>query len=224
MKKSIGRRIGETAAAVSVSAGIILGGIFNSPADLLKNDDKALPVPPPAVIEVVNPDTDPGDDGDGSENETSEKKKNLKERIRAFVLRIPVAVRAVIALPLWCIGWIITGGLSLLWKTVLSPVMGTVVKWLCLALVLFGIVWAVLKTVFPDMKLKEIFSKSRILTVLIGIAAGLLSDLIMQAADCEGKLILLVRGIITLVTLCAAIVPIVMKRAFARRKNNPQEA
>ena len=83
-------------AATIAAAGVLIGGAFEAPADILKNDDMA-PAPAP-IVEVLDAQTDP-DGGDGedetvAEEEEEKKKGGVRAKTRELILRMPLAVRA----------------------------------------------------------------------------------------------------------------------------------
>lgn len=160
------KRAAATAAAVIAAAGTVLGGSFDSPADLLEDDDELFSASP--IVEYALNDDDAADDGDDAE-EADERSR--RGRVRRIVKSMPVGVRAVVGVPLWCVGWLIITLVSGLWGAVLSPVLGTVLKWVLAAGIMLAVLLAMLKIAFPDMPIKKIFNKKSILTALIGIAA-----------------------------------------------------
>lgn len=160
------KRAAATAAAVIAAAGTVLGGSFDSPADLLDDDEDMLSASP--IVEYALNDDGAADDGDDAE-EADERSR--RGRVRRVVKSMPVGVRAVVGVPLWCVGWLIITLVSGLWGAVLSPVLGTVLKWVLAAGIMLAVLLAMLKIVFPDMPIKKIFNKKSILTALIGIAA-----------------------------------------------------
>lgn len=159
------KRAAATAAAVIAAAGTVIGGSFDSPADLLDDDEDMLSASP--IIEYTMDDDGAANDGDDAE-EADERSR--RGRVRRFVKSMPVGVRAVVGVPLWCVGWLIITLVSALWGAVLSPVLGTVLKWVLTAGIMLAVLLVMLKIVFPDMPIKKIFNKKSILTALIGIA------------------------------------------------------
>ena len=92
-------------AATIAAAGVLIGGAFEAPADILKNDEMA-PAPAP-IVEVLDAQAEP-DDGDGGDEtvaEEEEKKKTggVRAKTRELILHMPLAVRACVAVPLWCV-------------------------------------------------------------------------------------------------------------------------
>ena len=127
-------------AATIAAAGLLVGGSFESPADILKNDDAALA--PPPIVETLaaeaEPDGDGAEDEDAAAEEDKQRKKGVRARTRDLVLRMPLALRACVAVPLWCVGWALIWIFSLLWTGLLSPVGGAIAKWVVIALMLLA--------------------------------------------------------------------------------------
>ena len=86
------KRAAAGAAAALASASLVVGGLFQSPADLLDE-------PVDSYISSVS--DLPDDDLDSGEDDTlpDEKKKSISSRLRARILALPAAVRAAVFLP-----------------------------------------------------------------------------------------------------------------------------
>ena len=183
MKKEKANRK-ATGAAVAMAAGLslLLGGLFQSPADLAE-DMKARASPPPAIEMVLPDNPDDGGDGGASEEDDalSEEKRRggLKSSLRTMILRLPVGVRAAVCVPIWIVGHILITFLSAVWSSVLSPVMGTIVGWFCIAGVLIAAITGTVKTVFPDVPIKKILNRRNILTVITGVAFIAFADAVI---------------------------------------------
>ena len=63
-------------AATIAAAGVLIGGAFEAPADILQNDDMA-PAPAP-IIEVLDAQAEP-DGGDGEDEAVAEEKEEKQE-------------------------------------------------------------------------------------------------------------------------------------------------
>lgn len=211
-----------SAVAVAAAAGILVNGMFASPAELTKKADTAPP-PPAAVIEYVLPDADP-DDGDDGVAETDEEKKDklsLSARLRRRILMLPQLVRAVIGVPLWGIGWAVSGLLSLIWTGLVSPVAGVILKWAVAALLILLAAAVTLKLVFPDAKLKKFINKRNVLTVGAGMAVLAAADAILSIAMPDKKLISTVIKLVgSLAVMAAAVVPSILKENSRRHEES----
>lgn len=146
------KQAGTTATAVVTSAALVLSPVFHRDGDL-PGEAETEPV---SIVEMIAPDTDLGDDGDGSETETGEEKKSIRARSRWFA-RLPRGIRIFAALPVWAVGSavvsMIPGWLSL------SPLLETAIMWAAMALVLFLSVIVALKAAFPEAPVKDVIKK-----------------------------------------------------------------
>ena len=86
------------AVAVAAAAGMVTGTVFDNPTDLMQE--------PAAVVSAQ------GEDDDCTAPE--ERQKGPSARIREWVLSLPAAVRMLVGVPLWCLGWVLRTGLSII--------------------------------------------------------------------------------------------------------------
>lgn len=152
----------SSAVAAVTAAGVLVGGAFASPDDIL-NDG------PDAIVQTLDSGTPIEIDSGGAEEEEGEEetKRSLTGSVRRLVLSAPVGVRAVVAVPLWVLGTAVIALASSLWSAVLSPVASTVLSWLAFAALAVLIFALAVKTVFPDLPLKKILNKRSILTIVL---------------------------------------------------------
>ena len=167
-KKGIGGKAAASAVAAVTAAGVMVGGAFASPQDVLSDG-------PDAVVQTVSladaqtndMDADGGgtDTGEEEYTEEEEEKRGIRAGVRKLVRAAPVEVRALVALPLWALGTAAIALANSLWASALSPTMAAVLSWIGLALMAVLIFALAVKTVFPDMPLKKILNKRSILTI-----------------------------------------------------------
>ena len=217
-----------TAAATVAAAGVLIGGSFEAPADILKDNDSALA--PPPIVETLNAEIDPGDGDTGdddavAEEEVEEKKKGgVRQKTREFVLRLPLAVRACVAVPLWCVGWALISAASLLWAGVLSPVGAAIAKWVMIALMILAALAITVKTVFPKTPLKKILNKHTLLWVLGGSTAFCIADVVLQRFYPDmPRLFDIARAAASAALLAAAVIPVLKHEKKARDKKRREE-
>lgn len=174
MDKSQKKKAAVSAVAAVTAASVLVGGAFNSPAELL--DDA-----PDALVQSLDMDmdsqTDAGDDsGDGEEEEG---KTRPNSAIRRLVLQMPMPLRALVALPLWLVGTGIIELGGLLWGAVLSPVASTVLGWAAVALMVLAVFVMTAKTIAPELPIKKILNKRTVPAILIlCLCAGMLDALL----------------------------------------------
>ncbi len=216
-----------TAAATIAAAGVLIGGSFEAPADILKDNDSALA--PPPIVETLNAEIDPGDgdtgDEDAAAEEEEEKKKGgVRQKTREFVLRLPLAVRACVAVPLWCVGWALISVFSLLWTGVLSPVGAAIAKWIVIALMILAAVTLTVKTVFPKTPLKKILNRRTLLWVLGGSTLFCIADVVLQRVYPEMPCLFdIARAVASAALLLAAVIPVLKHEKKARDKRRAEE-
>ncbi len=220
-----------TAAATVAAAGVLIGGSFEAPADILKDNDSALA--PPPIVETLNAEVEPGDGDAGEEEavadeEEEEKKKGgVRARTREFVLRLPLAVRACVAVPLWGVGWALISAASALWTGILSPVGAAIAKWIVIALMLLAALAVTVKTVFPKTPLKKVLNRRSLLWVLGGSTLFCVADVVLQRLCPDmPRLFDIARAAASGALLLAALIPVLKheKKERDRKKREEEEA
>ena len=163
-KKKKGSAAASGAVAAVTAAGVLMGGAFASPDDLL-NDG------PNAIVQTMDTGSqiDNGDGGgdDAVEEEENGSRRTLTGSVRRFVLSVPREVRALVGVPLWALGTAVIAVVSSLWSAVLSPVAATVLSWLVFAVLALLVFTLAVKTAFPDLPLKKILNKRSILSIIL---------------------------------------------------------
>lgn len=179
MDKSQKKKAAVSAVAAVTAAGVLVGGTFNSPAELL--DDA-----PDALVQTLDMDmdsqTDAGDDsGDGEEEEARSKPGSA---VRRLVMQIPTPLRAVVALPLWLLGTLLINLGSTLWGALLSPVFSAVLSWLAVAVMVLITFLLAAKTIAPDLPIRKILNKHSVLGIIgLCLCFGLLDSLLPLVWD-----------------------------------------
>ena len=132
------------AAAVTIAAtGVVTGALFDSPTDLVPELGQD------ATVEEVL------EDDDGGVTDEKQKRWGPVDRVREWVLSLPEAVRMLVGLPLWAVGWVLMTGVSALLGTAATPV-ERVVSWICLSAILLTVFTFSVKTAFPEVPVKEL--------------------------------------------------------------------
>ena len=88
---------------MAAAAGVITGTAFDSPMDL--------------VPEIAVTAEQQAEDEDAA---VMEQRRGPAARVRQWVLGLPAAVRMLVAVPLWCFGWVLMSAASLLWAGALA--------------------------------------------------------------------------------------------------------
>ena len=166
-KRKTAKKVAAGAAGVVTAAGLLVNTAVKDPSALLKPTDESAA--DPSHVCVV----------DGVEHrryivETEDYEPyTLRERICLRVQSWPLAVRALVLLPLWGVGEVLTVLLSALLS---SPVGQFLLHFLLEIVLLVGLFVLVWKLLFPHVPLRKLFSK-KTLPWLIGGA------LLIAAAD-----------------------------------------
>lgn len=213
----IKKRAAASAVAGATALGIILGGTFESPAELLERE---LLSSRPAVTDMLI--TDGAEDDSGDDDAAlvgEEKKKNLRARFKERVMAMPYYVRACIGLPLWCVGWLVISAAGLLWEPVVSPALSMVIDALCVGAIIAASLIMTVKAVFPDMPVKKILNRRCLSTVFVGALlfgiAGALMQIFMPEYE---RLRDIAEGLIMLAVFAAAAVPLIRREARRRKR------
>ena len=177
------KKIIKGSAASMLGLSITLAGLFPTAEDLLRQQT-IRQLGNNAPVEMMIEEELPGSEEDHrkkTETGTSGRGlwSRLKEGLRNLVLRIPVAIRACVFLPLWAGGYLVIHLLAGLYQVVLAPAISHVISYILCAGVLLGVFVLTMKSIFPDMPLKKILSKKTILWVLIGAAVLKILDILL---------------------------------------------
>lgn len=98
------------------------------------------------------------------------------DQLRAAIIRLPVAIKALILLPLWAIGAIpVAVGTAL----VGLPIWGTLLGFVLQGAVLVGVFCAVYKLLFPHKKVRDLFKKKNLKWLLAGAGGVVAADWVL---------------------------------------------
>ena len=151
-KKKTAKRVTAGAASAVAAASLLVNTVVTDPATLLKPAEESAD--DPSHVYVV----------DGTEHrsyilETDDYEPyTLRERICLRIQSWPLPVRALVLLPLWGIGELMTVLLSALWN---SPVGQFLLHFLLEAGLLIGLFALVWKLLFPHVPVRTLFSRKR---------------------------------------------------------------
>lgn len=98
------------------------------------------------------------------------------DQLRAAIIRLPVAVKALILLPLWAIGAIPVAVVTAL---AASPIWGSLLGFVLQGAVLLGVFCVVYKLLFPNKKLKELFKKKNLKWLFAGAGGIVAADWVL---------------------------------------------
>ena len=197
--------VGMVAAATSAS--VLVGGAFDSPADLLNpehgdDDNSPTPIVETLTAHVVDTADDGSDDGDSGDEE----RRQRFPAVRRWVQSLPVAVRALVGVPLWCAGWGLTELLSLLWQAAMTPLGGKILSWLLAAAISVLAYALTAKALFPHATWRKILRPKNLLILLGGMvvlgAADTLLGIFWKDYPPISRLLRLVGGALMITATC----------------------
>lgn len=188
------KKAAVAAVTTAAAAGMVTGALFDTPAELMNAPE------PDAVVEVLS------DDGDGTGAEET-RRSAPASRVKNWIWSLPAAVRLLVGVPLWALGWVLLSALSLLWGGA-APVVERLLSWLCLSLVLLAVFAVSVKAALPDLPLREIL-RPRNVAFILGTALLLgLADLVLptvwQGYDARTQLVWRVGATCLLAFVCFA--------------------
>ena len=110
-----------------------------------------------------------------------EAEKSRMDAVRAWIIRLPVAVKAVFLLPLWALGAIpVTVGTAAF--AALSPIWAQVAGVLMQAAVLVGVFALGYKLLFPKKKVRELFKKRNFKWLMLGAVSVSVANVVLTTA------------------------------------------
>ena len=157
------KKAAVAAVTTAAAAGMVTGALFDTPAELMSGPE------PDAVVEVL-----PDDDAGTEEN----RRTAPAARVKNWIWSLPAAVRLLVGVPLWTLGWVLLSALSALWGGA-APLAGRFLSWLCLSLVLLAVFAASVKAAMPDLPLKEILRPRNVAFILAMALVLGLADMVL---------------------------------------------
>lgn len=146
------KKAAAAAVTVAAMAGVVTGAAFDSPLDLV-----------PEAAEELNLDFE--DSAAASEN----RQKGPLAKVRMWVMSLPAAVRMLVAVPLWVLGWVLISAVSVFWAGA-APVLAGLLNWVCLAIVLLAVFTLSAKAAFPGVSVRRIL-RFRNVVLLVTLSA-----------------------------------------------------
>ena len=187
-------KLQKAAAAVLgtlAAAGLVTGASIDSPALLAEED-------PIIVIEEEVDESDP-------------KPVQLKKRglaaAKQWILSLPAAVRMLVAIPLWCIGWVVETGVSALFLGPSASILRHLIGWLCMGLILLVAFMTSTKCAFPKCPVGKILRLRNFLLPLLAAvvlgAADMALPTVWKSYDMATQIVWRVGSACLLAYLCA---------------------
>ncbi|MBQ7459856.1 MAG: hypothetical protein IJS72_00595 [Oscillospiraceae bacterium] len=222
MKKEEKKKAGAAgaAAAVVAAAGVAVAGMFGSPAEILEDDGKNSAYIDRAEAEEAAA----AGDSEDTEDEEEKKRPGLKAAVSKKLLNLPVAVRALVLVPLWAIGTAILFAMGLVWP-MLSPALGKVLGSVALAALVFGAIVLGAKALFPNMPIKKLLNRKTLPAICIAGSAAALLDLIIPLFISDYQNVRSVIQTIIMTSVSGAIIvflSIILMRGKKKKESEPK--
>ena len=171
--KKFGKKALAVAAGVIAACSIALGSLVSTPDELFSGVSQTTQI---AAAQAAGEDRAAG----GSTSANPAQNERLRDRLRRLFFAQPSVVRGVVLLPFWAAGKAVLSLLSLLF-TALSPFLQLILGVLLNALLLFGLFALVLKLLFPNLRLRDLFTKRNVLILVISSVLLAVTDAILRA-------------------------------------------
>lgn len=212
-----------SAAAGLTAFSLLLGSLFSSPSQIVTQE--SLTTPPAICDTLLNDPVDDSLDSDEAVPPEKRKRRSLSEWLRQQLLRVPLLFRASIYLPLWAMGRLLLQAGALLWEPLLSPLVSGLLSCLCTAGLFLLILLGTVKTVFPDLPLKALFTRRNcFLAFFSAIGIGLAGILLQLFCPDQPRLSSVLEAGLSLCACSALILPVLCREHRARKHRLSHQA
>ena len=169
--KKLGKKAATIAIGIVAATALALGSLVDSPEELFQGAPQAQ------VVMAA----DDADERAGAKATSAEpaQKETLRDKLRRLFLSQPSIVRGVVLLPFWAVGKAMLALFSLL-LPVLTPLFQVLLGVLLNATLLFGLLALVLKLLFPNLRLRDLFTKRNILLLAAGSLLLSVTDTVLR--------------------------------------------
>ena len=214
-ERKLGRKLLAGGLTFVTAAALLLSGLFQSPTEAAYKKEQ---IAPPAIVALVDETSADVDEPDAEPQVKTEKKRSLRRFFDELLQRVPAVLRTLFALPLWLAATLLARLGGRLLRSVLPPFLLLLAKWLLLAAMLLGILYLLMKLLFPDFRFRELLNVRTLGTLLLGSAArAALSRALEALLDGFARFELLFDLAGGLLLLFAAALPILRKRRVNAR-------
>ena len=170
--RKAGKKTAAAAIGVFATAALALCALVDSPEELFTGTTQA------AQVIVASCEEDERFSL-GTASAQPAKKETLRDKLRRFFLGHSSFVRGLVLLPVWTVGKALLMLFSLLF-TALSPVFQIILGVLLNALLLFGLFALVMKLLFPNLRLRDFFTKRNIILFAAGSLLLSVTDAVLR--------------------------------------------
>ena len=169
--QKVGKKAAAAAVGVFAAAALALGALVDSPEELFSGTTQAA--------QVVVASCEEDERSSLGAASLPAKKETLRDKLRRFFFGQSSFMRGVVLLPVWAVGKTLLTLFSLLF-TALSPVFQIILGVLFNALLLFGLFALVLKLLFPNLRLRDLFTKRNIILLASGSLFLSVTDAVLR--------------------------------------------
>lgn len=201
------KRKSAAAAALTAlaAAGMVTNAVVEQPLDLMTDTPFAA-------------------EEEGETTAREEKRGGPAARLRDWILSWHPAVRMLVALPLWCVGWVIMTAVSTFFAGAATPLAARLLGWLCLALVLLVVYTVSVKAAYPKLSVRRLLRPGTILLILsvtlVLAAADLALPAVWEGYDAVSQTVWRIGATCLLVVCCGA----ALKRQGVRTQKQAAKA
>ena len=169
--KKLGKKAATAVIGIAAAAALALGALVDSPEELFQGTAQAQ-----VVMAAADEDERAGAKATSTE---PAQKERFRDKLRRLFLSQPSIVRGVVLLPFWAIGKVLLALFSLL-LPVLTPLFQVLLGVLLNAVLLFGLFALVLKLLFPNLRLRDLFTKRNIILLAVGSLVLSVTDAVLR--------------------------------------------
>lgn len=163
-EKKIRSAVTKAAVGTVTAASVLTGSLFDDPGDILSPENPE----PDSVQQAITETRYPG-------QTQAAAAPTVRERIRSAFLRMPTAVRALVLLPLWCVGTAVLSVTGLLLRT-FAPFWKILLMFALEAGLLFGLFAFVYHLIFPNRPIRNLLKKENLFPLLFLAAFLAITD------------------------------------------------
>jgi len=158
-----GNKDAKKLVAVTAAATVLISGLFSTPADIIHDPNVFSQT---QVVQVIDDGYAPDNGGDEDSTECEEK-RGIRAKLRRLLLRLPLAVRLCILLPLWLCGTVLTFVCSQLLRLIAMPLLLRLLKFFLFALIAAALLLIGLKLLFPGIPLRSLLTKRNLIIIVV---------------------------------------------------------
>lgn len=197
-RNTLKKHVRSAAVTVTAAASLAVGSLVDSPDALLDPAFETASRSDTAIVSV----------GKRVSSRPTAARLPFADRARAWLIRLPLAVRALVLLPLWLVGTVLIAMLSAA-SQVLAPFLPVLLRVLLNAALLFAFVALVYSFLFPKKKVRDLFYKKNLIPLLLAVGIVTVADALLPVLVENGKAVrMLIRaavGFAALLIVCGRI-------------------